>query len=161
MKIEQTECSETWTYKLQTPGNYPEESIQHTEHGESLKSRIIITCYSKLININNNGTNWVEIFRANLNRVLRQDECLAKDATWSECVRLTHVTADSGCANFVTWSRWSYELSKRLSKIADSLWWLPLLRELLLHHFDLYDNVSDISKWEIEKPGHADLLSEH
>ena len=81
MKIEQTECSETWTYKLQTPGNYPEESIQHTEHGESLKSRIIITCYSKLININNNGTNWVEIFRANLNRVLRQDECLAKDAT--------------------------------------------------------------------------------
>ena len=24
----------------QTPGNYPEESIQHSEHGESLKSRI-------------------------------------------------------------------------------------------------------------------------
>jgi hypothetical protein len=23
-----------------TPGNYPEENIQHTEHGESLKSRI-------------------------------------------------------------------------------------------------------------------------
>jgi hypothetical protein len=22
------------------PGNYPEESIQHSEHGESLKSRI-------------------------------------------------------------------------------------------------------------------------
>ena len=28
-------------YKIQTPGNYPKESIQHTEHGESLKSRII------------------------------------------------------------------------------------------------------------------------
>ena len=27
--------------KIQTPGNYPEESIQHSEHGESLKSRII------------------------------------------------------------------------------------------------------------------------
>jgi len=27
-------------YKIQTPGNYPEESIQHSEHGESLKSRI-------------------------------------------------------------------------------------------------------------------------
>jgi len=26
-------------YKLQTPGIYPEESIQHTKHGESLKSR--------------------------------------------------------------------------------------------------------------------------
>jgi len=23
------------------PGNYPEENIQHTEHGESLKSRIL------------------------------------------------------------------------------------------------------------------------
>ena len=40
MKMEQTECSETSAYKLQTPGNYPKESIQHTEHGESLKSRM-------------------------------------------------------------------------------------------------------------------------
>jgi len=39
MKMEQTECSETSAYKIQTPGNYPEGSIQHTEHGESLKSR--------------------------------------------------------------------------------------------------------------------------
>ena len=39
MKVEQTECSETSEYKIQTPGNYPEESIQNTEHGESLKSR--------------------------------------------------------------------------------------------------------------------------
>jgi len=41
MKMEQTECSETSAYKIQTPGNYPEENIQHTEHGESLKSRIL------------------------------------------------------------------------------------------------------------------------
>jgi hypothetical protein len=40
MKMEQTECSETSVYKIQTPENYPEESIQHPEHGESLKSRI-------------------------------------------------------------------------------------------------------------------------
>jgi hypothetical protein len=39
MKMEHTECSETSACKLQTSGNYPEESIQHTEHGESLKSR--------------------------------------------------------------------------------------------------------------------------
>jgi len=38
--MEQTECSETPEYKIQTPGNYPKENIQHTEHGESLKSRI-------------------------------------------------------------------------------------------------------------------------
>jgi len=33
-----TERSETSAYKLQAPGNYPEESIQDSEHGESLKS---------------------------------------------------------------------------------------------------------------------------
>ena len=30
MKMEQTECSETSAYKIQTLGNYPEESIQQT-----------------------------------------------------------------------------------------------------------------------------------
>jgi hypothetical protein len=39
MKMEQIECSETSAYKIQTPGNHPEENIQHTEHGESLKSK--------------------------------------------------------------------------------------------------------------------------
>jgi hypothetical protein len=40
MKMEKTECSETSAYKIQTPGNNPEESTQHSEQGESLKSRI-------------------------------------------------------------------------------------------------------------------------
>jgi len=31
MKMEQTECSETSAYKIQTPGNYPEENIQHIQ----------------------------------------------------------------------------------------------------------------------------------
>jgi len=31
MKMEQTECSETSEYKIQTPGNYPEEHIQQTD----------------------------------------------------------------------------------------------------------------------------------
>jgi len=44
MKMEQTECSETSAYKIQAPGNYPEGNIQHTEHGESLKSRITFCC---------------------------------------------------------------------------------------------------------------------
>jgi len=34
-----TECSETSAYKIQTSGNYTEESIQHLEQGESLKSK--------------------------------------------------------------------------------------------------------------------------
>jgi hypothetical protein len=29
MKMEHIECPETLAYKIQTPGNYPEESIQH------------------------------------------------------------------------------------------------------------------------------------
>jgi hypothetical protein len=37
-----TECFETSTYKTQAPGNYPEESIQHSEHSESLKSNIYL-----------------------------------------------------------------------------------------------------------------------
>jgi hypothetical protein len=28
-------------YKIQMPGNYPEENIQHSEQGESLKSRML------------------------------------------------------------------------------------------------------------------------
>jgi hypothetical protein len=39
METDQTERSGTSAYKIQTPGNYPEESIQHSGHGESLKSR--------------------------------------------------------------------------------------------------------------------------
>jgi len=37
---DRTECSKTLAYKIQMPGNYPEESIQHSEHRESFKSRI-------------------------------------------------------------------------------------------------------------------------
>jgi hypothetical protein len=40
MKMEHTECSETSAYKIHTSGNYPEEIVQHLEHGENLKLRI-------------------------------------------------------------------------------------------------------------------------
>jgi hypothetical protein len=45
VKMEQTECFETSAYKFQTPGNYPKESIQHLEHGESLKWSIFIAAH--------------------------------------------------------------------------------------------------------------------
>jgi len=41
MKMEQIECSETSAYVSQTAGNYPKENVIYSEHGESLKSRII------------------------------------------------------------------------------------------------------------------------
>jgi len=34
MNMEQIELSETSAYDIQTPGNYPEESIQHSDAGE-------------------------------------------------------------------------------------------------------------------------------
>jgi hypothetical protein len=40
MKMEQ--CSETSAFKIQAPGNYPEESIQHSEQGESLNQENIL-----------------------------------------------------------------------------------------------------------------------
>jgi hypothetical protein len=49
MKMEQIECSETSAYKIQMPGNHPEENIQHTEHGESLKSKMIIVTMPLLL----------------------------------------------------------------------------------------------------------------
>ena len=45
MKMEQTECSETSAYIIQTPGKYPKENIIHSEHGESLKSRMLTDLY--------------------------------------------------------------------------------------------------------------------
>jgi hypothetical protein len=37
--MERTECSETSAYKIKTPGNYQEESVQHSEEEEILKSQ--------------------------------------------------------------------------------------------------------------------------
>jgi len=56
MKMEHIECSGTSEYKIQTLRNYSEESIQRSEHGESLKSRNeymfmnfrIILCFKEL-----------------------------------------------------------------------------------------------------------------
>jgi hypothetical protein len=72
MKMEQTERSETLAFKIQTPGNHPEENIQHSEHGESLKSRKIIVVYSvNQFNLTNifPGRN-VELFNVKSRRLL-------------------------------------------------------------------------------------------
>jgi hypothetical protein len=42
MKMVETARSETLVFKLQTPENHPEESIQHSEHGESLTKNKLI-----------------------------------------------------------------------------------------------------------------------
>jgi len=51
--------TEKWAYKIQTPGNYPEESIQRSEHGKSLKSRLFLAVAIMFTNIcENNGDYW-------------------------------------------------------------------------------------------------------
>ena len=42
-----TECSETSAHNIHTPGNNPEESIQHLEHDECLKSRKYFISFSQ------------------------------------------------------------------------------------------------------------------
>jgi len=44
-----TECSETSAYKIQALGNYPEESIKHSKHSESLNS--IMCLFSRNISL--------------------------------------------------------------------------------------------------------------
>jgi hypothetical protein len=43
MKMDQTQCSETSAIKHNTPENNPKDYTRHSEHGESLKSRDIIS----------------------------------------------------------------------------------------------------------------------
>jgi len=47
MKVEQTVCSEMLAYKIQTPGFYPEESIQHSEHSKKfeIKNNLLLLDY--------------------------------------------------------------------------------------------------------------------
>ena len=61
MKMEQTECSEMLAYKIHTRGNYPEESIQHSEHGKSLKSRIDVPCFSSLTSAVSTLTSTIDV----------------------------------------------------------------------------------------------------
>jgi hypothetical protein len=64
MKMEQTECSETLAYKIQTPGNYPEENIQHSKHSESLKSRTW-HIFSNVTGMTDNSTHMLPLFKLN------------------------------------------------------------------------------------------------
>ena len=53
MKMEQTECPETSANKIRTSENYPEESIQHSEHGEKFQIKNVKSVY-----INSNYSLW-------------------------------------------------------------------------------------------------------
>jgi hypothetical protein len=60
------EYSEMLEYKIQPPGNYPEESIKYSEQGKSLKSRKIMHMFllqeRRLTKIGFRGTGRFNIF---------------------------------------------------------------------------------------------------
>ena len=62
MKMEQTEGSETSAYKIQTTDNYPEESIQNSEQGGSVKSRLyyVFVIYKWTVVLKFNVLVWTE-----------------------------------------------------------------------------------------------------
>jgi hypothetical protein len=51
MKMEQTECSETSAYKIQTPGNYPKESIQQCINSMIIQLRDKYRCCTAAISL--------------------------------------------------------------------------------------------------------------
>ena len=50
--MEEIDCSETSTHRIQMMGNHPKERIKHSEHGESLKLRTFhyLTMYTIIKN---------------------------------------------------------------------------------------------------------------
>jgi hypothetical protein len=76
IKMEQTVCSGSSAYKIHTLGNYPEESIQHSEHSESLKS--VVWCSWQTV--------WRSLFFRFLIKVCTLYLCFGWDLSSSTCL---------------------------------------------------------------------------
>ena len=63
-----TLCSEMSAHKIQTRGNHAEERIQHSEHGESLKSRLFFIIASTT-NERAEGLNFMSSFVSLINHI--------------------------------------------------------------------------------------------
>jgi len=88
LKMEHS-VSETSTCKIQTQGNYPEESIQHSEQGECLKSRTLYS-YHNCIKValpedEPSGSNHVEDLKNLLKNVKN------KNTNLGNCVSLVYI----------------------------------------------------------------------
>jgi len=61
--MEQTECSETSAYKIQTQGNYPKESIQNISHHikSTASAPTLPTCILSTVNTNDKPTTQSEM----------------------------------------------------------------------------------------------------
>jgi hypothetical protein len=88
IKTEQTECSETSAYKIQRPGNYPKENIQHTEHGENLKSRIFLFLAGQRFSSNQEAIAAVEGYFADLTKNHYRNGIMALEHRWNKYISL-------------------------------------------------------------------------
>ena len=108
MKMEQTERSEMSAYKIQTPGNYAEESIQYSEHGESLlnirknsttaclketESVQVVPILLECICCQNTSSGWITV--AKLDRIWSGKS--EWDMSWTVCVvlQVSHYSENS------------------------------------------------------------------
>ena len=114
--MEQTECSETSAYKLQTPGNYPKESVQHTEHGESLKSsevRCLTVCgmRDRVYPFHSSIVTWSVIHRT----CVRQPGDLLESTKWSRIHTAFLLTQTSGKEESLLswWPELPFSISER------------------------------------------------
>jgi hypothetical protein len=87
MKMEQTVCSETLAFKLLMPMNHPEESVQHSEQGECLKSGTTLyclhffMCFKPLLALRTVWIKCFDIFRPVIQQ-LNQSLCNKKFCLW-------------------------------------------------------------------------------
>jgi len=129
------ECSETSAYKIQTPGIHPKESIQHSEHGKSLKSRIIVLPLARQGSSHPTYSSWASTLQRVPGGVI-QDWTSRKHGKHPKSVRGQSVVqfTDLTNARVCTWKSSPYtiptdcELSqklvvgKSLSTISVSIW---------------------------------------
>jgi len=81
-------------YKIQMPGNYPEESVQHSEHSGSLKSRILRDAEQEDDQITDGGI--VERYEEMQNYTLER-EVKKKRADWEKCIKEVTVRTGLWC----------------------------------------------------------------
>ena len=95
MKMEQTVCSKTSARKIQTLRYYPEERIQHSEHGESLKSKTQLT-FTPF-----HFTNFIDIHNSYLNFQVTEPCLVRKISPCLEGASLTPKSVSSHCSLYL------------------------------------------------------------
>jgi hypothetical protein len=97
--MELIEVSEMSVNNHLTPGNYPKESILHSQHGESLKSTLCTTCLRtsfKIVPLNNlnkylyNGKREIKVNISNNEKFLQNNATIGQ-LNAAQCASVVYV----------------------------------------------------------------------